>query len=183
MRYLLLIALCFTSHIYADEDDKCNIVKKKDISFRDNNSKDILEVSLIGETCRTADLKLRILTLEGSVIYDYKFNYKVGLNSVYGPEDERIDKQLNYLLKNAIGNSSKLPKRERDCDENNNCWGDGYFPGFEIYTRSDIGFKEYEKIQKEGIPTLNHSVGREAWETFVYDKKNKNVISVFFTSV
>jgi len=183
MKFLLIFTLFYSLSVSADEKYACDYKVSKPISFRDKNSKDVLKINLVGQDCLSAPLKVSISTDKGVKIYQYTFSYAAPLHEHNDSDYDKVVKNyLNYLLKNMVSSTSKLPRRI-SCDETDiNCI-DGIFPDAENASSSPLSSKEYNKIKKLDIPMITHSVGRESWSSFIYNKKSGKTIEIYNDTV
>jgi hypothetical protein len=171
MRITGIFLLLLSSLSFAGEYPACNIAKSKEVSFQSNNSKDILEVSVIGTPCYEAKFKIRVISSSKETIYEYNSTFKQH-NSIHWEDpnlDKDAEKHVNYVLEHAITTSSKLPDVFA-CEIPD--------PQCEPYEKNVVPLEEYRSIKESNVPMLNHSTYYEGWASFVFNPKTKKTIKV-----
>lgn len=166
---IFLLLLCSLS--FAGEYPACNISKSKSISFQNHSAKDTLEVSVVGAPCYEAKFKIRVLSSNKETIYEYNSTYKQH-NSIHW-EDSNLDRDaeeyVNYVLKNAITTSSKLPNVFA-CEIPD--------PQCEPYEKNVVPIDVYRSIKASNVPMLVHSTYYEGWASFVFNPITKKTVKV-----
>ncbi len=155
-----------SSFAFAGEYPACNILESKKVSFRSPDSKDILEISVIGNPCYEAKLNLKLKSEQGVPLYEYNSQFKQH-NSIHWDEpdmDEVAMKHVQYILDNAITSSSELPDIFL-CEVQE--------PSCEPYEKNTVPLEKYKAIKASNVPMLNHSTYYEGWASFVYDPSTK----------
>lgn len=144
----------------------CHLHRTRDVSFRTNDSKDVLEISIGDGPCNRATLAIVVRTEEGEVLYSYIAPFLRHTAS----SDENLSKIaetfVDRTITNAMQSTTNLPpflESEAYYEKHN---------GVIIVART-----EYEKLRRKARPMLYHLNYYEGWQYIVYDEKtNKSQI-------
>ena len=169
----LLLAFIFVSTVsFAQENSVCDILKSKSVSFRSHNSNDILEISVSGNSCLEAALRITLKTEQGSLIYNYESDYKRHF-VLYGDEEEfghRALRHVEKMVMHAIRPSSKLPDSSYVCfSGEGNC---------NYVEHSTLSLGQYKQIKSLNVPVLFHSTNHECGFAYIFDAGSKNAVKI-----
>lgn len=137
---------------------ECHMHRAKDVSFRERDSKDVLEMSIGTGPCYAATLTIVVRTELGEVLYCYVEKWKQH-TAVNWQDPDLPDVAREFVedsLSDAMDSAGSLP------------------PYASIETKMfnatiEITESEYERLRSEDQPVLFHLTGYEVWQYVAYD--------------
>ncbi len=140
----------------------CAVERSGPLAFRSAQPGDTLHVSVQGDPCWKALLRIRVVAPDGAELYRYEAPFKPHVATDW--RDPRLDRAAesfaDEVLANAglVGSTAALPP-----------WGDAQ----EYYAAHGNAIRverlAYEALRADQRPILWHRTGRESWRSVVYD--------------
>lgn len=147
----------------------CEIVRSASVSFRDNQSDDILTVSISGQPCHEALLVIEITSRSGDKIYHYQTRFKphVTIHRESPKLAEAARRFVDDVFESGFSQSSQLP--ESFIPDN---------PNVEPIEFLEVQTDAYAKVRAVDRPTFTHGTQYRGWRTLAWDPDLKSVVIV-----
>lgn len=169
--FTVFLMLFISFFVVSDEYPACDIKVSKEVSFTSTDAKDLLVISVKGNPCYDGELSIKITDNSGKNVYQYKSRYKEH-NATHWAErdfDKIVNKHINWMVKDAITDTSSLPE-EFPCEIPE--------PNCEPYEQNTVPKDIYLSYRSQSLPMLNHSTYYEGWASFIYDKEKGKTIKI-----
>ena len=172
MRTVLILLFLNSTLATAQEYPACSIEKSRSVSFRTPDANDSLQISVIGNPCYEARLRIELKSERGDLIYRYESDYM--RHTVFkwsdGNLDRAAEKHVESMLLNAVSRSSKLSDSAYVCFRHQDeCLYD---------QNSALPVEKYNQVKTRDVPLFSHPTYHEGGKAFVFDSNANEIIEV-----
>lgn len=151
---------------------ECHIHRSKPVSFKERDSKDVLEISIGMGPCYAATLTIVVREEYGEILYSYVAMFKRHTPVHWeDPELPEVAREfVERTLADAMDTTTSLPPYEGEADN--------VGVSYEIIQVSE---GEYNRLRADARPMLSHLNHYEGWQHVAYDpvdRKSKVLVNL-----
>ncbi|MDZ4325955.1 MAG: hypothetical protein U1A73_13220 [Pseudomonas sp.] len=163
MNFLLATALFATPLLgfAATSLPACHETATAPLSFRSEQSRDTIEVTIRGAPCHAAMLSVRITSDAGKVLYSYDAPFKMHV-AIHWEDPELPKRAAEFASRIAAQDeketTSDLPPWQLEND---------YYE--EHFNLIKVSKEQYEQLRSQERPIFTHPTHYEQWQSVIYE--------------
>lgn len=162
--YLITAAL-FTGQALA-ESPRCDLARKRVVSFTEDKPTDTVLISIRGPSCDKAITRIQIVGADGKVLYRHSEPLSNAFKEEINASDAR--EAIKIIYGNSTTKATKALPRWQPKEQ--------YYDANSQELSASKAY--YNKLRQQAWRTFSHQVGYEGWKVIAYDRELGKVVNV-----